>query len=700
MIAGRTPAPLPEPGRLRFAVSLRSPAAGIRADAGARQALATAAASWSGSGTTRCRPSPSYPLWLQPAASRPGSPASTRTRPRSSCRPRRRCSRAPAGTSRSASRRCAAGMVRTGDRESWRANGASRWFGRRTGTTCWSRRPWPARRRSPSAWVGPLVAGEHRAACARFAPYAAPWNLAGLPAVVVPVGVRPDGLPAPCSWSAARQRAAPARRRGAARAGRALAPPRTRLAGAGPGRLMSGGGSAGSAPPCASGSGSRRWCRRAHRGRVSPGGEPGRVGRLVRAGTGPERARASTRGRAPGRRGLDCGSVEAEQPSDGGTGRAGAARVPVSRGARTAGRARPRRGATMPRMTGLVEPWPTWTPPGSCSTGSSAARRWSRAGPLTAKLGGPGLAQVREPAACRVVQGARRLRADLPADRGGAGPRRGGGQRRQPRPGRRARGRAARHRRRPCSCRSARRCRRSRPPRATARRVELAGTTVDEALVAAQRVRRAHRRGADPPVRPPGRDRRAGHGGLEILEQCPDVRTIITGDRRRRADLRASRSRPRRCGPDVRIIGVQAAGAAAFPPSLAGRPAGAAAAVRHDRRRHRGRLPGRPDLRARQQAGRRGRHGHRRGHLPGPADAAGAGQAGGRAGRRGRRGGAARRRGDGVETPGGGGALRRQHRPDAAAAGDRARPGRGRPLPARSRCAARTGPASWPRCWR
>jgi len=29
----------------------------------------------------------------------------------------------------------------------------------------------------------------------RYAPYAAPWNIAGLPALVVPVGLRPDGLP-------------------------------------------------------------------------------------------------------------------------------------------------------------------------------------------------------------------------------------------------------------------------------------------------------------------------------------------------------------------------------------------------------------------------------------------------------------------------------------------------------------------------
>jgi amidase len=31
---------------------------------------------------------------------------------------------------------------------------------------------------------------------ARWAPWAAAWNLAGLPALVLPVGIRPDGVPA------------------------------------------------------------------------------------------------------------------------------------------------------------------------------------------------------------------------------------------------------------------------------------------------------------------------------------------------------------------------------------------------------------------------------------------------------------------------------------------------------------------------
>ncbi len=52
-----------------------------------------------------------------------------------------------------------------------------------------------------------------------------------------------------------------------------------------------------------------------------------------------------------------------------------------------------------------------------------------------------GVPQVREPAADRVVQGPRRVLADLPAERGRAGQRGGRGQRGQPRPGGGLRGR-------------------------------------------------------------------------------------------------------------------------------------------------------------------------------------------------------------------------------------------------------------------
>ncbi len=61
----------------------------------------------------------------------------------------------------------------------------------------------------------------------------------------------------------------------------------------------------------------------------------------------------------------------------------------------------------------------------------------------------------------------------------------------------------------------------------------------------------------------------AGQGtvGLEIAEQVPDVRTVDRADRRRRAGGGdRGRARP---GPGVQVIGVQAAGAAAYPDSLA-----------------------------------------------------------------------------------------------------------------------------------
>lgn len=102
--------------------------------------------------------------------------------------------------------------------------------------------------------------------------------------------------------------------------------------------------------------------------------------------------------------------------------------------------------------------------------------------------------------------------------------------------------------------------------------VELVGQSVDEALVSA----RAHaaRTGAvliHPFDHP---DVVAGQGtvGLEILEQCPDVRTIVvcTGGGGLLAGIAAAAKAMR---PQVRVVGVQAAAAAAYPASLvAGRP--------------------------------------------------------------------------------------------------------------------------------
>jgi threonine dehydratase len=102
--------------------------------------------------------------------------------------------------------------------------------------------------------------------------------------------------------------------------------------------------------------------------------------------------------------------------------------------------------------------------------------------------------------------------------------------------------------------------------------VRLHGQVVDETLAAARE--HAERTGAvfiHPFDHP---DVIAGQGtvGLEILEQCPEVRTVVVGigGGGLAAGLAVAVKSLR---PDVRIVGVQAEGAAAYPPSLrAGRP--------------------------------------------------------------------------------------------------------------------------------
>jgi threonine dehydratase len=102
--------------------------------------------------------------------------------------------------------------------------------------------------------------------------------------------------------------------------------------------------------------------------------------------------------------------------------------------------------------------------------------------------------------------------------------------------------------------------------------VRLHGQVVDETLAAAQAY--AAETGAvfiHPFDHP---DVIAGQGtvGLEILEQCPEVRTIVVGvgGGGLAAGIAVAVKALR---PDVRIVGVQAEGSAAYPPSIAaGRP--------------------------------------------------------------------------------------------------------------------------------
>jgi threonine dehydratase len=102
--------------------------------------------------------------------------------------------------------------------------------------------------------------------------------------------------------------------------------------------------------------------------------------------------------------------------------------------------------------------------------------------------------------------------------------------------------------------------------------VRFAGSSVDEALVAAKEM--AAETGAVLIHPFDHEDIVAGQGtaGLEILEQCPDVRTVVvcTGGGGLLAGVAVAVKGLR---PDVRVVGVQAETAAAYPGSLqAGRP--------------------------------------------------------------------------------------------------------------------------------
>ncbi|MGZ4718886.1 threonine ammonia-lyase [Oryzihumus sp.] len=108
--------------------------------------------------------------------------------------------------------------------------------------------------------------------------------------------------------------------------------------------------------------------------------------------------------------------------------------------------------------------------------------------------------------------------------------------------------------------------------RAYGAHVEQVGTTVDETLVAAKEM--AASTGAVLIHPFDHADIVAGQGtcGLEILDQCPEVKTIVTsaGGGGLLAGIAVAVKAKR---PDVRVIGVQAEQAAAYPQSLAaGKP--------------------------------------------------------------------------------------------------------------------------------
>jgi amidase len=189
VMAGEEPVP-GDPGRpLRIALSTRSPVPGVRADGPARAAVDEVVALLTAAGHTVVRKDPPITMgaaagalarWMAGA----DDDAEHLGIDRSALQPR---SRTHARIGRMVRR---AGMVRPRTAERFRERMVT-WFEDvdlllspvTTGPPL-AARPWHER-----SFMANVTAN------ARWAPWTAAWNLAGLPALVLPAGLRPEGLP-------------------------------------------------------------------------------------------------------------------------------------------------------------------------------------------------------------------------------------------------------------------------------------------------------------------------------------------------------------------------------------------------------------------------------------------------------------------------------------------------------------------------
>ncbi|MEV6598083.1 amidase family protein [Actinoplanes sp. NPDC051346] len=191
VLAGRTPAKLTPPEKLRVGVALRSPVQGVRPDEPNREAVATAAKLLVQAGHDTVTAEPGYSTTLGIAGLLTWFAAAYQEAEFAGIDPAvlQRRTRRHIRLGALATKR---GWVRQEQRDAWRDQSIAFFSERRIDvllTPALASAPPPAGGHASGRWRRNIVDN------LRYAPYAAPWNIAGLPAIVVPVGMRPDGLP-------------------------------------------------------------------------------------------------------------------------------------------------------------------------------------------------------------------------------------------------------------------------------------------------------------------------------------------------------------------------------------------------------------------------------------------------------------------------------------------------------------------------
>ncbi|WBB77410.1 amidase family protein [Micromonospora sp. WMMD882] len=191
VLAGRQQEKLVPPQRLRVGVSLRSPVRGVAADRPNRDAVAAAGRLLAAAGHDTVPADPVYPtkLGLQGIATWFAAAAADVRASDLDRRSLQKRSRRHATLGEWAQRR---GYVRQADRDAWRERSVGFFADHSVDlllTPALASAPPPAQSWSARSWRANMTTS------IRYAPFAAPWNVAGLPALVVPVGRRPDGLP-------------------------------------------------------------------------------------------------------------------------------------------------------------------------------------------------------------------------------------------------------------------------------------------------------------------------------------------------------------------------------------------------------------------------------------------------------------------------------------------------------------------------